>query len=621
MGKLRFTLTYLLFWFAIIFSCLLAENFSLFTNDHMGGMEMGSLYLLSFFTILLLVFYYFLERKYNRIKLDSVLLCGILTFGLISILTVYFQGTRTFTDGIDGAVGTISFSPEVKFQYILQIIIWCAVLYGTLYAITRYSISRKLLKWLAFVYIVGLLACAIVDVFMEANKIIGIFSGAYQGDITFVVYNSNVWGHLLLIGVLSCIVLCLKHFKPYYYAAMVFFFIMIVFTSCATAVFVSLTVMIAYTVFEIIAMFYKNRKKLFTYLAAYIGGLVIFVTVFALMVVVNVDIFSNLWRFIFKEILNKDYSTLTSRTGIWASVFGLLSKNPIDFIFGLGYKTGNAIFTTYFMTYRDANFAIRSTHNGFIEIFLRHGLLGVLAYTALLSTFIFGLVRLTKIKQYRVAFLYSLCFFGILVHGIAESTTFFTPNIGGMYATLIFFLPVAKETKYDRLKLLNKDLQEREMPMHKLSKNEICYCLVSLLIGLVLALASVFLCLGNTTGTPELITYICLLCVVVVVLFVAPIVLGARDMRSFRDAILKPIAAKKVMIAITILLVVVLKTFLQAFFVFDIFSRIMFVLTVFAIFSLGSLVMYGIEACPVLDEANNRFSILLRKVSSEVPYE
>ena len=621
MGKLRFTLTYLLFWFAIIFSCLLAENFSLFTKDHMGGMEMGSLYLLSFFIILLLVFYYVLERKYNRIKLDTVLLCGILTFGLVAILTVCLQGARTFADGIDGAVGTISFSAKEKFQYVLQIIVWCAVLYGTLYAITRYSISRKWLKWLAFIYIVGLLGCCIADVFLEANKIIGVFSGNYQGDITFIIYNSNVWAHLLLIGVLSCIVLCLKRFKPYYYAAMVVFFFMIIFTSCTTAIFVSITVMVAYTVFEIIAVFYKNRKKLVTYLAAYIGGLVVFTSIFALMVVVNVDIFANFWEFIFREILNKDYSTLTSRTGIWASVFGLLSKNPIDFIFGLGYKTGNAIFTTYFMTYRDPGFAIRSTHNGFMEIFLRHGLLGVITYLTLLSTFIFGLVRLIKIKQYRVAYLYSLCFFGILVHGMAESTTFFTPNIGGMYSTLIFFLPVAKETKYDCLKELNKDLQEREISTHKLSKEQICYCLVSLLVGLVISFASVFLCLGNTTSTLELVIYICLLSVSVVALFVAPVVLGARSWHAYKDAILKPIFSKRIMIAMTVALAVIIAIPMQAFFLFDIFARIMFALTMFAIFSLGSLVMYGKETCPVLDEMNNRFSRLLQKVSSEVPYE
>ena len=620
MGKLRFTLTYLLFWFIIVFSCLLAENFSIFTEDHMGGMQSGSIYVLSLFIILLLVFYYVLERKHNKIKLDTVLLCAIATFGLVAILTVCWQQPRTFSDGINGASMTVSFTADQKFQYVLQILIWCGVLYGTLYATTRYSISRKWLKWLALIYIIGLSACVVVDIFMEYKKIIGIFSGVYLGDVSFIVYNSNVWGHLLLIGVLSCIVLCLKRFKWYYYIPMTIFFIMIIFTTCATAVFVSLVVMISYSVFEIVAMFYKQRKKLVTYLAAYIGGLIAFVAVFALLVVVNINVFANFWEFVFREILNKDYSTLTSRTGIWASVFGLLSKNPVDFIFGLGYRTGNIIFTNYYMTYRNAYFAIRSTHNGFIEIFLRHGLLGIVCYLALLSTFIFGLVKLVKIKQYRVAFLYSLCFFGILAHNVAESTTFFTPNIGGMYITLIFYLPVAKETKYKHLAELNKDLQEVEIPTHKLSKNEICYCLVSLLFGLVISIASVFLCLGNTCNTPELVAYICLLSAFVAALFIAPVVLGARG-RTYLSALLKPIFNKRVMIVATILLAIVLASFFQAFFVFDIFARIMFALLTFMIFALGSLLMHGKEACPVLDEMNNRFSGLLRKVSSEVPYE
>ena len=617
MGKLRFTLTYIIFWIVICFSCLLAENISLFNSDHMGGMEMGSLYMLSFFVILLLVFYYILEHKHNHIKIDTVLLCAIATFGLISILTVCLQGPRTFTDGIDGAVGTISFSVQQKFSYVLQIIIWCAVLYGVLYAITRYSISRKWLKWLALVYIVGLLGCAIADVVMEFDKIAAIFYGSYLGDITFVVYNSNVWAHLLLIGVLSCIVLCLKRFKPYYYAAMVFFFMMIIFTSCATAVFVSLTVMIAYSVFEIIAMFYKQRKKLLTYLTAYIGGLIVFTVVFALMVIVNVDVVSNFWAFIFREILNKDYSTLTSRTGIWASVFGLVSKNPLDFIFGLGYKTGNAIFTTYFMTYRDPSFPIRSTHNGLVEIFLRHGLLGLLVYLVLLSTFIFGLVSLIKKKQYRVAFLYSLCFFGILVHGMAESTTFFTPNIGGMYSTLIFFLPVAKETKYKHLKVLNKDLQETEIASNQINKPSIIYFVSATIVGLIIATASAFLCAGITSNIAEVIVYAALVEALVIALFVVPLIAKV----SYKEVVLKPILENKIPIVLTLAIAVVFEIVFQIFFRFDAFARIMFVLFVFAIYCLSSLIIYKKETCPVLDEANNRFSTLLKKVSSEVPYE
>ena len=628
MGKLRFTLTYLLFWIIIAFSCLLAENFSLLTVDHMGGMQMGSLFMLSFFIILLLVFYYILERKHNKIKIDTILLCIIATFGLISILTIVLQPARTFSDGLNGATNSISFSSEEKFAYVLQVIIWCAVLYGVLYAITRYSISRRWLKWLAFIYIVGLFICALVDVFMEADKIAGIFNGNYLGDVQFVIYNSNVWGHLLLIGVFSCVVLCLKRFKIYYYIPMMFFVVMIVFTSCATATFVSLAITIAYTIFEIVAMFYKQRKKLVTYLFAYIGGLIIFAAVFALMVIVNVNVFANFWQFVYREIIHKDYSTLTSRTGIWASVFGLLSKNPIDFIFGLGYRTGNAIFTTYYMTYRDANFAIRSTHNGVIEIFLRHGLLGVLMYAALLLTFVFGLAKLIKIKQYRVAYLYSLCFVGILAHSIAESTTFFTPNIGGMYITLIFFLPVAKETKYNHLKELNRDLQYTEIVHNKVTPTNICYFINSMLIGLIIAMLSVFLC-KNSAANPmhntEMIICIAVACFLMVGLIVPPLYLVANKNQTvknaFKYALLKPIFDGKIVIAMTIASAVISEVIFQAFFELDLFARIMFCLYVFAIYSLTSLIFYKKDNCPVLDEANNRFTVLLTTISREVPYE
>ena len=628
MGKLRFTLTYLLFWIIIAFSCLLAENFSLLTVDHMGGMQMGSLFMLSFFIILLLVFYYILERKHNKIKIDTILLCTIATFGLISVLTIVLQPARTFSDGLNGATNSISFSSEEKFAYVFQVIIWCAVLYGVLYAITRYSISRRWLKWLAFIYIVGLFICALVDVFMEADKIAGIFNGNYLGDVQFVIYNSNVWGHLLLIGVFSCVVLCLKRFKIYYYIPMMFFVVMIVFTSCATATFVSLAITIAYTIFEIVAMFYKQRKKLVTYLFAYIGGLIIFAAVFALMVIVNVNVFANFWQFVYREIIHKDYSTLTSRTGIWASVFGLLSKNPIDFIFGLGYRTGNAIFTTYYMTYRDANFAIRSTHNGVIEIFLRHGLLGVLMYAALLSTFVFGLAKLIKIKQYRVAYLYSLCFVGILAHSIAESTTFFTPNIGGIYITLIFFLPVAKETKYNHLKELNRDLQYTKIVHNKVTPTNICYFINSMLIGLIIAMLSVFLC-KNSAANPmyntAMIVCIAVACFLIVGLIVPPLYLVANKNQTvknaFKYALIKPIFDGKIVIAMTIALAVISEVIFQTFFELDLFARIMFCLYVFAIYSLTSLIFYKKDNCPVLDEANNRFTVLLTTISREVPYE
>lgn len=119
MGKLRFTLTYLLFWFIIIFSCLLAENFALFSSDHMGGMSNDSLILLSLFVIFALAFYYFLEHKKNKLTFDKVLLPIIGTFGLISIATIWWQGPRTFDNPWKYIAVTIEFTAQEKMAYTL----------------------------------------------------------------------------------------------------------------------------------------------------------------------------------------------------------------------------------------------------------------------------------------------------------------------------------------------------------------------------------------------------------------------------------------------------------------------------------------------------------------------
>ena len=98
MGKLRFTLTYVLFWFVIIASCFLAENFNFFSADPLSGMRPESLVTLSLLIICMLIFYYFRERDKNGVTIDKVLLPIIAIFGLVSIATVWWQGERSFAD-------------------------------------------------------------------------------------------------------------------------------------------------------------------------------------------------------------------------------------------------------------------------------------------------------------------------------------------------------------------------------------------------------------------------------------------------------------------------------------------------------------------------------------------
>ena len=491
MGKLRFTLTYLLFWFIIVFSCLLAENFALFSSDHMGGMSIDSLIILSMFVIFLLIVYYVRERNRNKITVDKVLLPIIAIFGLVSIATVWWQGDRSFLTQSNDVV-TVAFTVQEKVSYTLQIIAWCAVLYGMLFVFNRYSISRKWLKWLTLAYAMGVFACTLVDIVMEFKDIIAIFNNTYTGSgLSFIIYNSNVWANIILVAVFSCIILSIKKFNPFYYSLMIHFFIMIVFASCTTSVYISAVAIIAYTLYEIFSKFVDRKRYAAKLLFVYFSVLLFLFGFITMMINLNVPLFVNLWSFMNTHIFKKDYSTLTSRTGIWASVFHLLLERPIDLIFGLGYKTGNAIFTQYFAL-QSGGFEARSAHNGIVEITLRHGLFGLLLYLALLSAFVVGIVHLIKNKKYRVAYIYGICFLGVMAHSVTESTMLFVPNIEGTYLTMVFFLPVVNASKEKYFVELNKDLQKQNTPLVKPHRGDVLYFIGTFLLSIIVAFATSF---------------------------------------------------------------------------------------------------------------------------------
>ena len=73
MGKLRFTLTSIIFWIVLLLSCFLSENFAILNSNPMGGFSFDSAFILTIVTIGLLVLYYFLEHKKNGLTFDKVL--------------------------------------------------------------------------------------------------------------------------------------------------------------------------------------------------------------------------------------------------------------------------------------------------------------------------------------------------------------------------------------------------------------------------------------------------------------------------------------------------------------------------------------------------------------------
>ena len=85
MGRLRFTLTNIMFWIVLLLSCFLAENYALFTDAPRSGFDSFPLYFLTFAIIGLLVFYYITEHKKNGLTFDKILLPSFIMMGALMI--------------------------------------------------------------------------------------------------------------------------------------------------------------------------------------------------------------------------------------------------------------------------------------------------------------------------------------------------------------------------------------------------------------------------------------------------------------------------------------------------------------------------------------------------------
>ena len=608
MGKLRFTLTYILFWFVIIASCFLAENVNFFSADPLSGMRPESLVTLSLLIICMLIFYYFRERDKNGMTIDKVLLPIIGIFGLVSIATVWWQGERSFADQSGNIVSTLSFTAMQKTSITFQIVVWCAVLYGLLFTFNRYSISKNWLKWLLYVYVGGVLLFTIADVIMEFGDIIAICNNTYTGSgLSFIVYNSNVWANILLIAIFCCVILCMKKFKVYYYVLMIHFFVMIVLSSCTTSVFVGAAVIIAYTLYEILSKLKTRTRWAARMLFIYLMILLTVFGFFAMMVSLNVPLFANLWSFVNNHIFKKDYSTLTSRTGIWASVFAVLCKNPVDLIFGLGYRTGNEIFSAYFLAMNGDGFIPRSAHNGIVEITLRHGLLGLSLYIGLLSVFVVGIVKLIKNKQYRVAYMYGICFLGILAHSITESTMLFVPNTEATFLTIVFFLPVANATKEKYFNELDDDLQRQPDVLIKPNKLDVLQFAFKTLLGLLVAFAFTFLLRPMHTMRRLVVLYIVATSLVLIALVAVAIILIRNKSFKFGKDTWIPLGASAGFALIVYVLLVP----------YDAFTALLFTLFVIFFYMMMFSILYKKENNRLYAFFDEGFTKVLRTVSRE----
>ena len=348
MGKLRFTLTNIIFWIVLLLSCFLSENFAILNNNPFKGFSVDSAFILTVSTIILLVLYYFLEHKKNGLTFDKVLLPGLIISALFLVWTVFRQGNRTFPTSDGSGTLTFSFSLSDRFLAALAIFVWLAVTYALVFVYNRYRLNKESYRWVAKVYLIAVGLMCLIDVFVELDKIVAIFNGTYQGGgLEFFFGNANIWSLLVFAGILTTSLLSYKGFKLYYYIPMMALYTFNILTTCATTIYISSAIIFVYSLYEIFTNNKDNKKQRFINLFIFIGSISTVVLLFVILVNAKVPMFYNLWAFIEHSIFHKDFLTMTGRVDIWKKVWHLLSNNPLDLIFGLGHKTSSVIFKEY----------------------------------------------------------------------------------------------------------------------------------------------------------------------------------------------------------------------------------------------------------------------------------
>ena len=453
MGKLRFTLTNVIFWIVLVLSCLLSESVFSFNIDPIKSFSSDQSFIITIAIIGMLGLYYFLEHKKNGLKFDKILLPSFCIAGLLLVLNILRQTNRSFLSYSGDWDFIMPFTNRDRIMASLQVVIWLGVTYALVFVYNRFRLNKESFRWLPKIYLIGTLFMCLIDHFLEAEVIFGILDGTYEGEgLVFFMGNPNVWSLLIFSGFLSALLLCYKRFRWYYYVAMVYLFIFNIITTCATTVYIMFFALLAYSLFEIINHYKVNknfsRKLLFIYLGSVIGS----ISLVAILTATRVPLFYNVWSFLCKELFAKDFATFSGRTDMWGRMFITMSRNPSDLILGLGHQTGSLVFQEYM------GHTVKSAHNAFLEIFLRYGIIGLLVYLGVIGLTIYCFVRHIKEKNYRFAFIYGVCFLSIMIHSLTESTTLFTPNIGGLYFSFIFVLPVLNIIQRKHFKELKDDL-------------------------------------------------------------------------------------------------------------------------------------------------------------------
>lgn len=491
MGKLKFTLSNILYWLAVVASCLLLENVAFLSTTN-GHDTLHNTLFFMLFTLATLgyIAYYIIEHKKNHAHLDY-LLFAICTFVLIvaaisiwsfpSLHSVSADGTRTFD---------YSLNRWDQVTQTLSLFIFILTVYTTLFFFNKnYPSIRKI----CVIFVIICLVCyfaGIYSLIFEMDAIVYRLNNPNASTVLeSIFWNTNMFCGMMLMGILSCIGLNYYKKNVFSYASIIFFEFMLLIGASIAASIISIAVIALYFLIEIIFTIFKKRTKGIVLLAVYLFVAVGVTILFAASLKYNLGGLSNFFRAIHSAITSGNYSNFSDRTFTWNNIVMTSISHPLNFLFGFGFRNSNYIIGSFWYLHGD-DVVTLSAHSGYMQILMNFGLVGVLVYASFLVYYFYCFIRLSR-RVPRFAALYLLIGFAMLVYGTMESVLFFIPNTQGILVGLAFFLPMINRWKHIRHSELGDDTLVVEKP-NILKPRLISQSLAKIFVGLAACLVPLF---------------------------------------------------------------------------------------------------------------------------------
>lgn len=498
MGKLRFTLTTLLFWPILLLTTFLCTNLNFLRESSFPFFDTTSFVLITVLIIALMIFYYVLEHKNNKVKIHYILFPIMLMLTVLFIAMIWIQPVQTFT----GTYGEVTVDAnKYKIFYSIETALMMSLFYMLTFTFSRKQLAPKSIRWLIVIYLLFVLVSIVFSLIKDFENLKILFkpeSGkTYQG-LTSFYYNENVFAMSLTIGLLALFIL--NSFKPrwYWYVPMLIIFVFIILTTSATAIFISLAAFGLYVILDL-ALLIKRRLVI----GLIMSGVTVFLVVgtiigIALLYHNNVTDFTRVIDFFFKDLINKDFQTFTKRTEIWKNVWeSLLKDNPIYIMFGRGngiaYRYFHGMLGAKYYNFIDYGEAIHSTHNGYVDILMKFGVFGLILYGVALVYFLICCIYLIAKKKVGFALASLISVLAVSLYAMFESNYFFDLNYFSLIQTLFFILPTINYARTLKKPAISKNLVEENKYINKIDTRRLTTLIASILLSGIITIPLMFL--------------------------------------------------------------------------------------------------------------------------------